>query len=211
MGYSHIFFDHDGVLVDTEPLYFQATKELLAELGVTLDLAEYLELQAHGANMWIGARKRGVAEAEIEVARDRRNERYQTLLQSQPIDIEGVPEVLADLRRTHTLAIVTTAKQSDFDLIHAERNIVEHMDLVLTNKDYSRAKPAPDPYLAALEHFGIKKEHALIVEDSARGLKAAVAAQIDCAAVYHPFTASQDLSAATYQIRELSELRDLVR
>ncbi|MFT7654135.1 MAG: beta-phosphoglucomutase-like phosphatase (HAD superfamily), partial [Candidatus Azotimanducaceae bacterium] len=63
----------------------------------------------------------------------------------------------------------------------------------------------------ALEYFGIDRRQALVVEDSARGLRSAVAAGIDCAVVYHPFTAPQDFSQATYRINSLAELEQLIQ
>ena len=120
--YTHILFDHDGVLVDTEPLYYRATREALAELGVELPLARYLGLMADGASAWELA---GDATAvEIGRARCRRNLLYRNLLASESIEIEGVEEVLERLRSRYALAIVTTSRAEDFALIHRRRRIV---------------------------------------------------------------------------------------
>ena len=208
--YTHILFDHDGVLVDTEPLYFEATQHCLSALGVDLALAEYLELQADGANAWAKAAQLGRSEDDIAAARRARNVLYQDLIRSRNIEIPGVVEVLVALGERFGLAIVTTAKQCDFDLIHRDPRIVSHFDLILTNKDYTHSKPHPEPYLTALARLGVDAPNALVVEDSERGLRAAVAAGIDCAAVYHPFTEPQDFSAATYRLDRLSDLEALL-
>ena len=50
----------------------------------------------------------------------------------------------------------------------------------------------------------------LVVEDSERGLRAAVAAGIDCVIVENEFVAGQDFSAATHQIASLEELPELL-
>jgi beta-phosphoglucomutase-like phosphatase (HAD superfamily) len=47
---SHLLLDHDGVPVDTEPLYFQATKSALAELGVEIDMEVYRPCMTSGQN-----------------------------------------------------------------------------------------------------------------------------------------------------------------
>lgn len=204
--YSHILLDHDGVLVNTEPLYFRATQSCVADLGVDLQLAEYLVLMAEGRSAWYLARQAGVREVEIERARNRRNSLYRELLASEPIDIEGVDDVLSELSNSYLIAIVTTALPEDFELIHRSRNIVANVDFVVTRDWYRHSKPHPDPYLTALARFGIGPEVALAVEDSQRGLRSAIAAKIDCAIVHSEFTSAQDLSKATYHIEYLSDL-----
>ncbi len=207
---SYLLWDHDGVLVDTEPWYFEATRRAIRPLGVELELDAYLRDMAAGIAAWERAAARGVSAAEIETHRNKRNRLYQQFLVEEDIEIPGVEEVLATLRRDYAMAIVTTAKRVDFELIHAGRGIVEHMEFVLASGDYARSKPAPDPYLEALRRFGARPEQALVIEDSERGLRAARAAGIDCVVVANAFVAGQDLSAATHHIASLAELPALL-
>ncbi len=204
--YTHILFDNDGVLVDTEPLYFRATQMCVADLGIELRLPQYLSLMADGKSAWELARALGASELEIEQGRKRRNSLYREFLDSEPIDIEGVEDVLADLARNYRIAIVTTSRAEDFELIHRHRGIVSLVDFVLTRATYEHSKPHPDPYLTALKRFGIGPDVALAVEDSQRGLRSAIAAGLDCAVVYNPFTSDHDFSQATYQITCLADL-----
>jgi beta-phosphoglucomutase-like phosphatase (HAD superfamily) len=88
--------------------------------------------------------------------------------------------------------------------------IVKFIDFILVREDYVESKPHPEPYLTALRRFGAAPEEAHVVEDSNRGLRAAVAAGIDCAIVHNEFTNTQDFSQATYRIRTLGELREIV-
>jgi len=207
---SYILWDHDGVLVDTEPLYFEATASVLGSLGVTLELSTYLQDMAEGRSAWERAAAHGLSSDDVALGRRRRDALYQRLLLERDIDVPGASEVLARLAGDYAMAIVTTAKRTDFDLIHRTRNIVDHMRFVLASGDYARAKPAPDPYLEALRRFGATASEALVVEDSERGLRAAVAAGIDCVVVANAFVRGQDLSAATYRIDTLGELPDLL-
>ena len=204
--YTHILFDHDGVLVDTEPLYFRATQTCVADLGVDLRLPQYLAMMAEGRNAWELARQLGASEFDIEQASERRNSLYRELLDSEPIDIAGVEDVLANLALNYRIAIVTTSRTEDFELIHRNRDIVSLVDFVLTRDAYEHSKPHPDPYLKALERFGIEPDVALAVEDSQRGLRSAIAAGLDCAVVYNRFTSDHDFSQATYQITRLADL-----
>ena len=207
---SYILWDHDGVLVDTEPLYFEATRMHIAPLGVSLELPEYLADMALGRASWERARALGATDEQITAHRDARNVDYQRFLRERDIEIPGVLEVLETLGRDFAMAIVTTAKRDDFELIHRDRQIVQHMDFVLASGDYPRAKPEPDPYLAALARFGAEPHQAIVVEDSERGLRSAVAAGIDCVVVESEFVQGQDFSAATHRIETLAELPELL-
>jgi HAD superfamily hydrolase (TIGR01509 family) len=205
-----VLFDHDGVLVDTERWYFLAGRRALAEVGVDLSEREYLQDMSQGLGTWGRARAAGVDEETIGRLRERRDARYQEYLRSEPIEIDGVAEVLAELTRHVRMAVVTTAKCADVALIHEHRHLLGFMEFVLVREDYERPKPHPEPYLTGLERFGATAGDALVVEDSARGLRSAVAAGIDCVVVHNDFTAGQDFSGARHRIDRLSELPGLL-
>jgi HAD superfamily hydrolase (TIGR01509 family) len=207
---KYILFDHDGVLVDTEFWYYKAGERALAEIGLTLDKDQYLQDMNQGLGTWAQARAAGIDEQTISRQREARDDYYQEYLRTEAIEIEGVVDTLAELTKYVRMAIVTTAKRVDFDIIHQKRRIRPFMDFVLVREDYKLAKPHPEPYLTGLKRLGATKEETLIVEDSSRGLNSAVAAGIDCAIVYNDFTKAQDFSQASYRIKTLSELKDIV-
>lgn len=207
---KYLLLDHDGVLVDTEHWYFKAGERALAEIGVVLDKEQYLEDMSQGAGTWAQALAAGVDDQTIDRLRDVRNAYYQDYLRTEAIEIDGVVEALAELSQHVRMAIVTTSKREDFELIHQGRQIRQYMDFVLVRDDYVRPKPDPEPYLTALNRFGAAKKEALVVEDSSRGLRSAVAAGIDCAVVHNDFTRSQDFSMARHRIQMLADLKDII-
>jgi HAD superfamily hydrolase (TIGR01509 family) len=207
---QYVLFDHDGVLVDTEAWYYRAGERALAEVGFALDEEQYLRDMSRGAGTWSQARAAGIDEPTIDRQRKVRDEYYQEYLRTEAIEIEGVVEALAELSKYVRMAIVTTAKRADFELIHEHRQITGFMEFALVREDYEHSKPHPEPYLTGLQRFGAAKEQALVVEDSARGLRSAVAAGIDCAVVRNDFTAGQDFSQARHRIETLIELKDII-
>jgi HAD superfamily hydrolase (TIGR01509 family) len=207
---KYILFDHDGVLVDTECWYYQAGERALADIGLMLDKNQYLRDMNQGLGTWVQARAAGIDEQTISRQREVRNDYYQEYLRTEAIEIEGVVETLAELSKYVRMAIVTTAKRADFELIHEKRQVRQFMDFVLVREDYERSKPHPEPYMTGLKRFGAAKEETLVVEDSTRGLHSAVAAGIDCAIVHNDFTKSQDFSQASYRVETLIELKDIV-
>jgi HAD superfamily hydrolase (TIGR01509 family) len=207
---KYLLFDHDGVLVDTEFWYYTAGERALADAGLRLDKEQYLRDMSHGLGTWPQARAAGMDEQAIGRLREVRNGYYQEYLRTEAIEIDGVVDALAELSKYVRMAIVTTARRADFELIHEKRHVSQFMEFVLAREDYELAKPHPEPYLAGLARFGATKEEALVVEDSSRGLSSAVAAGIDCVIVHNEFTKTQDFSQATCRIETLRELKGIV-
>jgi HAD superfamily hydrolase (TIGR01509 family) len=213
--YTHLLFDHDGVLVNTEHLYYESTRRQLARLGVDLELPRYMTIMVHGLDVWEEARRQGISEQEIAIQRQTRDVLYQQFLGSEDLSIPGVEQVLDQLKDEYRMSIVTTCRDRDFAYIHqradSRLNIVPYMDRVFTRSHYNKSKPHPEPYLTAIEAFSISPKHALAIEDSERGLRSACAAGIDCVVVDHKFTKTQNFSAAAYRIENLLELVPLLK
>jgi HAD superfamily hydrolase (TIGR01509 family) len=207
---KYILFDHDGVLVDTEFWYYRAGERALADIGFTLDKDQYLRDMDQGLGTWAQATAAGIDEQTISRQREVRNDYYQEYLRTEAIEIDGVVETLAELSKYVRMAIVTTARRVDFEIIHEKRQFRQFMEFVLVREDYKFTKPHPEPYLTGLKRFGATKEETLVVEDSARGLQSAVAAGIDCVIVYNDFTKAQDCSQASYRVETLIELKDIL-
>ena len=209
-NYQFILWDNDGVLVDTEQWYFAATREALAELGVDLPMDTYQQIMIQGRSSWELALQAGVHPDRVQHGQERRDALYRAHLRTENLRIEGVLEVLAELAQHYQMAIVTTCKRRDFELIHRNPDLLQFMQFVLVREDYVESKPHPEPYLTALQKFSAAPQQALVIEDSERGLRAARAAGIDCAVVDYHFTRSHDFSAAQYRLHKLAQLPQLL-
>ena len=207
---KYILFDNDGVLVETEIWYYEANKIILKTLGLDLELPYYLKIMAKGGNAWQFAYEAGISEETIVPYRKKRDLIYQDFLQNKNIEISGVTKILEALSKKYKMAVITTSRRVDFDLIHKNRDILQYMDFTLCVEEYEKAKPHPAPYLAGLKKFQASKEESIVVEDSQRGLSSAYAAGIDCIMVKNDFTSSHDFSNAQYFIDKLNDLEELL-
>lgn len=204
-----IFWDNDGVLVDTEHLYFRATQEVLATIGFELTEKHFMELfliEARGA--WHLVRERGFSELEVETLRQTRNRLYSDYLAREKLLIEGVEEVLAELHGKYTMAIVTSSLREHFDLIHHSTGLLKYFDFVVASGDYAKYKPDPEPYQVALERSGCRADECIAIEDSLRGLLSATGAGIRCYVVPQRLTTASDFSAA-YKV--LANVREVLK
>ena len=207
---KYILFDNDGVLVETEKWYFEANKKSLALLGLNLEMDFYQNIMVKGGSSFELALLHNIEKDIIEKHRNIRDGFYQEFLQTKDINIPKVKDILKNLSKKYKMAIITTSRRVDFELIHKNRGITDFMDFVLCVEDYTKAKPNPEPYLKGLERFCSKPFEAIVVEDSQRGLESAKRANIDCIVVKNEFTKNQDFTKADFFINKLDELQKLL-
>lgn len=203
-----LLWDHDGVLVDTEKYYFQANRELLAEVGVELTETDYRRyLLVAGTGAWHLALERGCSPADIADLKRRRDERYRQLLLEEDVAIAGIAELLTALHSHVRMAIVTSSHRVHFDAIHSRTGIPRYFELILAREDYQLSKPDPEPYLTALERLQLTAAECLVIEDSERGLTAAKAAGLACWVIPSALTRDSNFSAADRRFDDLAALR----
>jgi HAD superfamily hydrolase (TIGR01509 family) len=204
-----LLWDNDGVLVDTEELYFRATRDVLSEVGIDLsrDLFIHISLE-QGRSSFDLAAEQGVSQEAINRLRDDRNKRYSELLRNKVHVLDGVEDTLRQLQGKILMGVVTNSRREHFDIMHNVTGLLGYFNFVLTCEDYKKSKPDPEPFLTAIKRTGLKREHCIIVEDSERGLNAAKAAGIRCIVVPHNLTRGSDFSGA---YRVLGSIRQIPR
>ena len=206
-----VLFDNDGVLVDTEPLFLQATQELLATIGVDLRLEDYRQIcLVEGKTVFVLAEERGLDADEIVRLRAARDARYMELIEAGIDVIDGVEATLARLGGVRPMAIVTSSGRDHFERIHRQTNLVSRFEFVLADGDYARHKPHPDPYVAAAKRFGVEPSRCLVIEDTERGLEAAVAAGMQCVAIPNALSKGSNFEKATRVLDSIRELPALL-
>jgi HAD superfamily hydrolase (TIGR01509 family) len=200
-----IFWDNDGVLVDTEGLFFRANQETLAGVEITLRWEQFEEISlTRGGSVLQLAADPGT-DAFYKLRRDR-DSRYAGLLAREPLVIDGVREVLDALRGKYVMGIVTSSGHEHFEIIHRQSQLLPYFQFVLTMQDCSHTKPHPEPYLKALELAGFPPEECLVIEDSPRGLAAAVCAGIRCIVIPSKFTRGNNFAGAYEILDSIKEL-----
>lgn len=202
-----IFFDNDGILVDTEKLYFEATRRIFAKIGIELTTEMYIEyflVNSHGT--WHLAKAMGHSELRISELRTERNNIYSKLLAEEMQIIPGAEETVKKLHGRYKLGIVTSSRRDHFDIIHSKTGLLKYFDFALTSDDFKNTKPDPEPYLKALEKSGRGKEECLVIEDSLRGLTAARKAGLKCCVIPTGLTKFSDFSDADFILDNISDL-----
>jgi HAD superfamily hydrolase (TIGR01509 family) len=209
--YRAILFDNDGVLIDTEHLYYRANREILGKAGINLTEEMFIEyFLRQGEGLWKLLPAADYSPEEVEVFRNDRNRLYFSMLKNISGLITGVSETIRLLKGRFTIGIVTSCRRSHFDMMHAQTDIIPLFDFVLTRENYEHSKPHPEPYLTALDRAGVAPEEALVVEDSERGLAAAKRAGIDCVVIPRGLTAGGSFAGAITVLDSIMALPEIL-
>jgi HAD superfamily hydrolase (TIGR01509 family) len=204
-----VVFDLDGVLANTEDLYEQACASVLGRRGRTYD--EPLREQMMGRPaadaiqiMIDSHRLDEPLDAVIEECR----EVMEVLLATSLAPMPGVVEFLDRLKAAGLpIAVATSALGEYADFVLTRLDILHRFRFVLTSQDISRGKPDPEVYLLASERLDLSPSQIMVLEDSANGCRAAVAAGAFTVAVPNRHTAKHDFAGARLIAETLADPR----
>ncbi len=204
-----VLWDNDGVLVETEGLYFSATQTVLATVGIHLTPEQFIDISLRqGQSTFKLAAEQGIPAETITHLRADRDRIYSGFLQTEPCLIEGVEDALRSLHGRVRMGVVTSSRRQHFEITHARTGLRKYLDFVLTLEDYRHCKPNPDPYLTAISRFGLQPDQCIVVEDSERGLTAAIAAGLECMIVRTEWSKDGDFSKACRVVNGVTEAAD---
>lgn len=179
-----VIFDMDGLIFDTETLVYQATQRAADELQITFGKADYL-------------RYLGISDEEyVQVAHSdydkdygeetvtefiRRSYAYTKemfdagLVATKP----GVAELLHYLEARGIQRILASSNnRPEIERLLAQADLTQDFPVIVSAEDVHRAKPDPAIFLAAAALLQLPPHELLVLEDSANGVKAAIAAEI---------------------------------
>lgn len=186
--YQLYLFDFDGLLVDTEQLHYAAYLEMSRRNGCPLswDFARFCQ-EAHSKAMgffdgllkeYPDALERGKTREELY---EEKKKIYVELLQSTPLELmAGVEAFLESLEsRRAKMAVVTNSPKAQIELIKKALPVLQKIPVWVTREMYKEAKPSPEGYLKAIALLAEPGDKIIGFEDSLKGLKALLAAEVD--------------------------------
>jgi HAD superfamily hydrolase (TIGR01509 family) len=174
---SAVLFDMDGLLIDTEPIWFDVETQLLAEYDATWSPADHSQLvgtSAAFAAAFLSRRLAGRLSPQ-EIAATvlvRMAQRLRTTPPLQP----GVRRLVAELDAAGVpKALVSSSARILVDAV-LDALAPLTFDVVVTGDDVTHAKPHPEPYQAAARLLGVDPSRCVVLEDSPTGAASAGAA-----------------------------------
>jgi HAD superfamily hydrolase (TIGR01509 family) len=180
-----IIFDFDGVIVDSEPIHYQAFARVLAERGIELGREDYYEKYIgyadHDCFLAAGRdhRKTFDNNAIARMIEAKTHLAQQTMAHSIQPQPGAVELVLAAEAGAVPLAICSGALRREIELACGMLRLWERFMTVISAEDVVCGKPDPQGYRLALERLcrltgrALEASRTLVVEDSPAGIAAA--------------------------------------
>ncbi len=180
-----VIFDMDGLIFDTEQLYYRATKEIADEFAIAYDMDIYKRYIGVGDDeVWAAYHEMYDDLHGEEVIADfieRSFNRTIELFEAGVADLKpGLAEILAYLDEKQIPRIIASSNQRRIiDILLEKNELQETFAHIVSFEDVARAKPDPEIFEKAHQFFDVPKENLLILEDSKNGILAAHDAGID--------------------------------
>jgi HAD superfamily hydrolase (TIGR01509 family) len=197
---SAVLFDFDGVLADTENVHVAAWQRTFAALGWEVSdeqCAQAMELDDREflAQIFAGRKIEG---GDVEGWVRRKQSLTVAMLADSPRIYPGVKELVRALHPHARLAVVSTTWRENIQTVLEAAGLTDAFALLVGKEDVSRVKPDPEGYQLALERLGIAASAAVVLEDSAGGLRAAQGAGLHAIAVGHRLPRGDWVGSADY-------------
>lgn len=176
-----IIFDMDGLMFDTEQVNYRAFTEIVKKEGYNPTFEQYTGFL--GMNAQDIQKKYYVYYGEdVDAAGiyKKVGQKSKQIIKEEGVpEKEGLRELLHAVKEKNILTAV--ASGSDTEIIKKyleETGLTKDFDMILSSKDVKRGKPFPDIFLEICRKFNVKAEEALVLEDSANGVQAALSGNI---------------------------------
>ena len=209
--FQAVIFDMDGVVVDSEPLHERAFREVFEEIGYG---------QSHGIDFAAYYGKSDVLVWSDFIARHRplqslgellarKEAKFVALVQREEPIFGGITPLLERLSARYPLGLASGSRHSTIDVVLALRDLRPFFRVVVSSEDVAQGKPAPDIFLRAAELLGVAPGTCCVVEDSAAGVEAALAAGMRVIAITNSLP-PEKLSRATKVVANYMEIQQML-
>jgi HAD superfamily hydrolase (TIGR01509 family) len=179
-----VVFDLDGVIVDSEQLWDEARRRLVAEWGGRWDERATRDMMGMSSPEWsrymherLGLRQ---SPEEISAAVV---ERLESLYRDRLPLIPGSVEAVKRLAERRPLAVASSSNRPLIDLVLELAELSEHFEATVSSEEVQRGKPAPDVYLEAARRLELPPERCAAIEDSENGIRSALSAGMRVVAI----------------------------
>lgn len=201
-----IIFDYDGLLVDTDGLWFEASKELCREYGVVVHESDRSDLMRGSLSQYlINKYKLPVTQ---EVTRPKLNAIFDRLTKGEIIALPGAIDLVKHLSKKFPLAAASGTRKERLSASLKTLGIFDCFNVIIGNDEVKYGKPSPEIYIKAANELKVSPKDCLVFEDQPKGLAAAKGANMYCIVIPNKNLKNIDYSQADKIFKSLELVND---
>ncbi len=204
-----VVFDLDGLMFDTETLYSDTARQILARRGkeLTQDLTDAMMGRKSEESLAIMAKSCNLAET-VDQLRTETDEIFASLIEHDLTPMPGLWELLDTLQAHHfPLGIATSSRCNNVEPVLNKFDLSDRFQFVLTAENVKQGKPHPEIYLTAARMLNVPPAQIMVLEDSQIGCRAAVAAGAFTVAVPASHSRNQNFESVAFVANGLHDVR----
>jgi len=195
-----VIFDMDGVIIDSEPIYFRVEQQYYAELGLDISKNEHSRFVGMSmTDFWKTIKHKYSLNQPIKELIERHKKLMTTAIKTtSPLPITPKIVDFIDSIKTNeiSIALASSSSRELIDLVIKKSALEEKFDQIISGENVLRGKPAPDIFNLVAEKLAVRSQACLVIEDSTNGIKAAKKAGMKCVGFKNPNSGNQDLTNA---------------
>lgn len=176
-----IIFDMDGLMFDTEQVNYRAFTEVVKKEGYTPTFEQYTGFLGMNAQD-IQKKYYTYYGEDVDAAGiyKKVGQRSKQIIEEEGVpEKEGLRELLHAVKEKNILTAVASGSDTEIIKKYLEATgLTKDFDMILSSKDVKRGKPFPDIFLEICHKFNVEEQEALVLEDSANGVQAALSGNI---------------------------------
>ncbi|MCK5051986.1 MAG: HAD family phosphatase [Candidatus Cloacimonetes bacterium] len=208
--FEAVIFDMDGVIIDSEPLYFHIQEELFNDLGFTVSKSEYDTFIGAGMKlMWERlCSKHNIQFTVAELIIMNNEVIYNSFNNSDSLKtIDGFISFLTSIKvKGMKTAVASSTAKKIVNVILSKLGIIQEFDVVISSEEVLQGKPEPAIFLEAATRLNIDPGKCIVIEDSTNGVKAAAKAGMKCIGFLNKNSGDQDLSLANTIVENFANI-----
>jgi putative hydrolase of the HAD superfamily len=201
-----IILDFDGLVVDTETIWFQAFQETVLQYGMNLTLEQFSRvIGTHDAELYSLIEGNVAKSVTREQIKQDAYELFHVKM-VEPVLRDGVKDYLETAAALGLqIGLASSSKRDWVEGYLKQLNIMDYFQVIKTKDDVKEVKPHPELYTQAHTALRILPHEGIAFEDSLNGLIAARKAGLHCVIVPNAVTMNLPFEDFSHRIPSMSE------
>lgn len=207
-----LLFDMDGLMIDSERLYFQTEREIAHKFNKNVGDKTLWKMMGRTPleSLDIFVRETGIP-LSAEEALEMRNQIMRQRLKKDLKPMPGLFSILNTFYGKLKMTVCTSAQKEFLEMVVNQLGIGEKFNVLQASDNLRKGKPNPEIYLKCCRRLKLPPQECLVLEDSSNGALAGKRAGCYVIAIPTQYTSGQDFHFVDFKAKDLFQAEKHIR